>query len=866
MRRIAALLVFVPSIASADDPRDVFGIPKQQAEAPIDCSDGRDFGCARPTDPLAEDAPLALATWLPAKYLLSLPVGDATHDQVAHYAMGAGRDDAGVVLGGATGLENRWTVDGAPTESVRTGAAETRVPLAFLDGMLVTAGGFTARDRTSTGGVVDARLRRGGDHHELEAYVWGSLDAPARQLEPAVNTYQVRRGTYEPQGALTLAVVGSGPLADHVWYAAGIAPSLSRYEFTWTAGRLVDRDGDGLPDGLPGLPAGETIEQTSSHPITYFVPAMLRAGYDRGPHHVELTLLGSAQSDTSYLFNSTLQAAGVDQRTWIGDAIATYRGEWQDTKLRAQLAWHHSSRTQSARDAAAANVPQLLSAYVPATLPDDPQLGAACNDNAYPGISECPVPAGYFASAGAGELVDTTADRPSITVDVAHRIGSHVARAGVTGEDARLTSDARFTGGELDISLFPGVLAQRQFLDPNVACSEDPAQPCQTAATSQLSYRTRYTAAYVEDTWHATPDLLVDGGLRWELMWVGTTLHFSNELAPRFGASWDPLGNGRARVWTSAGRSFALLSAGLGRTILGTERYVDNVTTPFGPGRTIETGAPYKVVPGIAPTAQDELTLGGEVALARAVKARAWLQGRYLARGIELTPDGLDDPGRNGDPPASRDTELVALELATSPAAKLVLRIGYLYATTIGSWVGPYDPREGAILYASTDYQVSPINLVGPLPQDLGHRFYMEASRRGKLGEVAVAVATRLTVASGKPRDALAEGDAGLIYLIPRGTAGSDPLVTQANVRFAASWRGFDATLDLVNLFDRRTATYTDPLYASDALSPIDGGSYGDLVFLRTNAGALPARQTTYERGMAFQAPFSAVLGLHRAF
>ncbi len=158
------MLVLATSIAHADDPRDVFGIPKKPTEAPIDCRDGSDFGCVRPTEPLADDAPLALSTWLPAKYLLSLPVGDATHDQVAHYAMGAGRDEAGVVLGGATGLENRWTIDGAPTESVRTGAAETRVPLAFLDGILVTAGGFSAHDRTSTGGVIEARLRRGGDH------------------------------------------------------------------------------------------------------------------------------------------------------------------------------------------------------------------------------------------------------------------------------------------------------------------------------------------------------------------------------------------------------------------------------------------------------------------------------------------------------------------------------------------------------------------------------------------------------------------------------------------------------------------------------------------------------------------------------
>ncbi len=872
MRRLAVLIGLTASAHA--DPRDVFGLPAKTPQA-VDCSDGKDFGCATATDPLADGTTFGLTTWLDARYLLSLPVGDATHDQVANYALGVGRDEAGLVIGGATGLENRWTIEGAPTESVRTGATETKLPLAFLDGILVTAGGFAARDRVSTGGTIEARLRKGGDHHEVEAYAWLTTIAPARQMDIPYDTYQVRRLAVDPANGATAAVVATGPLGDvlggRAWYAAGIAPTLRTTDFHWTAGRLVDRDQDGVPDGLPGLPEGELIEKTSSTPLTYFVPAMARAGLDRGPHHVELSLIGSASRDVFYLANSTLQAGGVNLDAFIGDAIANYRGEWHDTKLTAQLAWHHATRTQSARDPAAANVPQLDSAYVPPTLPEDPSLAGACDDTSpgdpYPNIPNCPVPAGFFASAGAGELVNTTTDRPSITADIAHRIDNHVVRAGATGEDARYVSTSRFTGDELDFSLFPGEVSQRQFLDPNLACSTDITQPCPTSRTSVLTYRTRYTAAYVEDTWHPEPGITVDGGLRWELMWVGPVLHFSDELAPRFGASWDPLGGGRSRVWTSAGRSFALLPAGLGSTILGSDRTVDTITSPFGVARFIETGASTKVAAGVEPIAQDEFTLGGEVALARTVKLRGWLQGRWLERGLTTTQNGFDNPGRDGSQPAMRDTELVAVEIATAPTAKTVLRVGYLFATTIGSWVGPYDPREGAVLYASSDYQVQPLNLVGPLPTDLGHRLYFEASRRGRVGDIALAIATRFTVASGRPRDALGDGDNGLIYLIGRGQAGSEPMQTQANVRLAASWRGFDLTLDLVNLFDRRTTTNVDPVYTGPAsLTPIQGGCYADLVFLRANDGSVPTRRTTYDLGTGFQSPFSAVLGLHRAF
>jgi hypothetical protein len=874
VRRTCALLLLTAGTAWADDPHDIFGIKHPKAAPPLDCSDGTDFGCVRATDPFLDEGPLALSTWLSGKYLLSLPVGDATHDQVAQYAMGAGHDGAGPSFAGATGLENRWTVEGAPTESVRTGAAETSIPLVFLDGMRVTAGGFTARDRTSTGGVIDARLRSGTADHEVETYAWAGYSAAGRHPQLPVNTYQVRRGQVDPTWSATAAVVATGPLGPllggKAWYAAGIAPTVEATDFRWTAGRLMDDDGDGIPDGFPGIVKTDLIEHSAQTPINFNIPVMARAGLYRGPHHVDVSFVGSGGTSTYYLFNSTIQAAGVDTTTFIGDAIATYRGEWSDTHLRAQLAWHRAMRRQSARDDAAAGQTQLLSAYVPTSLPEDPALAGACDDTSmgdrYPKITNCPVPGGFFASGGAGELIDTTTDRPSLTLDAAHQLGNHVVRVGGTGEDARYVSDSRFTGGALIFSLFPGEMATRQFIAPDQPCDIDPTKPCPTVDTSELSYRTRYTAAYVEDTWRPTPQLVADYGLRWELMWVGTALHFSKEFAPRFGLAWDPYGGGRSRVWVSAGRSFALLPAGIGHTTIGVDRTVDTFQSTFGTSRSIETGAPISVIDGIKPVAQDEVTVGGEIAAYRTVRLRAWMQGRFLARGIGLTDAGLDNPGRDQDgvPPASRNTLLVATELETAPTAKLVLRAGYTYGRTIGSYLGPYDPREGAVLYASPDYELPSSNLVGPLPTNLGHRMYVEAQRHGQFGDVRWIFATRLTLASGRPRDVIIDSSDGLIYPIPRGSAGTNPMVSQMNVRLGASWLGFDATLDIFNVFDHETPTFAERVYTTGDFRPIQGGSYADLVFLRDSSGNPVVKRPTYELGTQFQSPIEVMLGIHR--
>ena len=155
--------------------------------------------------------------------------------------------------------------------------------------------------------------------------------------------------------------------------------------------------------------------------------------------------------------------------------------------------------------------------------------------------------------------------------------------------------------------------------------------------------------------------------------------------------------------------------------------------------------------PKLEPITQDEITTGAQVALARTVRATVWLQGRWLRRGLDTTTSGFDNPGRHGGTPAIRETGIFAAEVATAPTAQLVLRAGYMYGQSIGSWTGAYDPRQGAVLYAGSDFDATSVNLMGRLPNDLGHRTYIEAERSGRVGSVKLAVATRLTAGSGVP-------------------------------------------------------------------------------------------------------------------
>ncbi len=871
-RRFALLATILASHAAhADDPHDLFGLGKQPAAEPAtECDKPHTFGCPTNTDPLADESPFALSTWLPASYLLRLPVADARYDVLAAYGLGASRDEAGLVFRGATGLENRWTIDGAPSDSIRTGVADTRVPLTFLDGILVTAGGFSARDRTSTGGTIDAQLRGGTTAHVLEAYVWAGLTAPGRGRPIAAGSYSVRRLASDSGPEASASIVATGPLGElfggTAWYAAGIAPAVATTNDHWRTARVVDLDADGTPDGLPGTLILDTIGRTETRTLDWSVPVMARTGLDLGAHHIDLTLVGQATHTTRFLANATMQAAGTDRLDLVGDGMATWRGTWPTTHARVQLAWHRSDHRESAHDPAAQDIPQLLSAYIPNTLADDPGLAARCNDGTYPLIQQCAVPFGYFASGGAGPLVDVTGDRPTVTADIAHQIGDNVLRAGATLEDARLVTSSRFTGGDQQRSLFDGHLDHLRYVVGQ--CDDLPGSRCDYAASSELTYRTRYTAAYIEDTFSPQEDIRVDGGMRWELMWVGPRLHFSNELSPRLGMSWDVLGGGRSRLWASMGRSHALLPAGLGTTVIRRDHTVHDAVNALGASRDIDEGSTYRVMPGVQPIAQDEVTAGFQVGLSQAVQITVWLQASSLRRGLETTATGFDNPGRAGGLPATRDSELIAAEIATTPTGKLTLRAGYIAGRTVGTFPGPYDPRQGVALYSGDAYDTSfsTPNETGALPTDVGQRLYVEAARSGELSGVPVGISTRLSLASGRPRNVFAETDVGMIPVLPRGGAGRGPMLAQANVRLSATWRGFELTLDMFNVFDRTLATNLDEVYAQGLVRPIVGGSYEDLVFLKTVTGADATRRTAFGLPLAFQGPFSAVLGIHHEF
>jgi hypothetical protein len=269
------------------------------------------------------------------------------------------------------------------------------------------------------------------------------------------------------------------------------------------------------------------------------------------------------------------------------------------------------------------------------------------------------------------------------------------------------------------------------------------------------------------------------------------------------------------------------------------------------------------VQPEVEAMATDELAFSAELGWPRLGRLRLQSQHRWLRAGYEDTDRGFGNPAG-----ASRRSDVLGVELATSPFTELTVRVGYAWGRTQGSLVGAYDPRRGNILYGSSDFNELATNTIGTLPQDLGHRFYADLARERRFSkDLAVEGGARLSLASGRPRSVI--GDSALwgpVYLLPRGSGERLPSLLSTDVRLAARWRTTALSLEVQNLFSRETATATDEIYASGVISPIDGGDASDLPFLK-NANGVPVRRSlSYGTPTAYQLPVVFVLGLGSSF
>ncbi len=596
--------------------------------------------------------------------------------QVAGVANQAGPGASNPSIGGSTGLENLYVVDGVTitdqaygslgTYNVNHGSLGTGINLAFIKEVDVKSYGFEPQYGKAQGGIVQMVTKSGSNkfHGALGAYIGpGAWYADRYQFFNRGYLQTTPSGTLSsPHYDLAAEFGGYIPhFRDKIFFFGAFNPSL---------------------DQNINVPSPLVVNQAliAHGPFAYSTTAMSWAGKltfqlspriqfeaaafgDPSRHNTIPNTLSTANltsSLSSYQWGSRdelFRVNGVITPSWIADASFTYN---QD----------RFSET-----------PYLLHQY---------------------GISDQTLAAlgtGTIVSTGFGSYFPSKEHTYSIglnTQKTGHLFGQHTMSVGYTYDHTGFLYEPLKSGDLFPIpdknaagttltTLFSNIPAAAvgqqtngsytvtaiNASDPTDAtCTQCPvwqgahvyaSQTRGTYVGLHVNSEGRYHAAYGDDTWEVNRFITLNGGVRWEEQRIaGSILNypFTGNWSPRVGINLDPFGNHKGKVFFSYGRNYWAMPLDAANRQLGNEQddrnyyyapeiqggqlviVPDSAHTLNGLAKN-ETGSKFGapnfssstgegIIPGTKSEYEDEYVLGIE----REIKNGLVVKARYIDRGL----------------------------------------------------------------------------------------------------------------------------------------------------------------------------------------------------------------------------------------
>jgi hypothetical protein len=165
-------------------------------------------------------------------------------------------------------------------------------------------------------------------------------------------------------------------------------------------------------------------------------------------------------------------------------------------------------------------------------------------------------------------------------------------------------------------------------------------------------------------------------------------------------------------------------------------------------------------------------------------------------------------------------------------------------------------------------------NRSGALPNDRPHVIHLDGYYRFVWKQHSFSPGISFAGHSGQPITPLGTAPvagANETFILPRGSAGRTPFVTQLDAHFSYRTKlsqnsSAEAFVDIFNILNRKTALTVDALYTYDQVMPADSGA--DLSKVPkakddgTSAGAPIVRNPNYLRPTSYQLPISGRLGM----
>jgi len=684
-----------------------------------------------------------------------------------------------VNYGGATGLENKYFIDGVDVTDPYRGTTGMRLPYNFVREVEVKAGSYEAEYRSSLGGILNVITHSG--RNEVHGQVFGFY---------ANNRFagEQRTGAFEPStgdfSQYDLGFSVGGPIAkDKLWFYAAYNPT-------------VEQEDVEIPD--QGFYNDKNVVHIFAGKLTWRAAQRVNVGFsvfgDPGNHDAVGVFFGNTGVPVGFENPDPYLA-----RLETGGVAGSLYADWL---VSDRLFFETIISLNTRKD--------VLQAQTERGKNDlffmDNETGIWSGGY--------PTPTDDFSMQGNAYLAGTLL------------LGNHAIKTGIEYREIRTDLDEEWRSLErTNDTLFTSIVFDLEGTVGNRIPSAFVQDSWQVFSRLRLNAGVRWDGQYLIDS---------NGDVAQKI---------TDQYQPRVGFVLQPTASGKQKLFGSFARFYQDMSTSLsalkhveGAVIEFVDYDHDPRLDPSGGAGFYDAAEIQSEVEGLKGQHYDEFTLGYEIQIGNTFKTGVTGVYRTLREGIEdAFVESVGDflygnPGRgllSDYPEMRREYRGLVLSLERTGAQRLNFLASYVLSENEGNYPGLYNSDfdySFPNVNGSYDFLGGTVDGDGLLPNDRTHVVKFYGSYRMRFG---LTVGSSFFWGSGTPRSIFERSAGGFrVFSQTRGTDGRTPSIWDLNFRFAYDLARWNETrwkprllLDIFHLGSERQPVNFDQ---TKTLSPTD--------------------------------------------
>jgi hypothetical protein len=605
----------------------------------------------------------------------------------------------GIQFDGASGSENRFIIDGVDTTNLQTGVSGKTVFTDFIETVQVKTSGYSAEYGGSTGGVINAITKSGGNQFRGSLGTYYRNDGMQGDLRKGwrINpftdcTANTCAGTAEFVATPDTLFENWNPIGD---LGGPILQNKAWFYFGTSYNRT---DNERTTTFRNSPPPYETRTLTSWSDSKYYnwsgttqlsnavrlrVSGALTRGGNRG------SIPGSLQPDGSFFADGT-STNGYNTAAWDSDP-EKFRDRWERTGGNNRNDLYSANLDWGITDRLFANIQGGYLAYDNTSVPEFAgtalihsfSTGNLCSG--VPGSTSCPHPqipdnlrqaSGYTDNKSTSQTVKNLFDRTYLNANTSwftSFLGDHQFKFGVRLEQLGNSVDSGARQPTISINWNSSYSA----LDGRTVRGTYGYYTVSKGVVTVGDVSSTNWSFWAQDSWTIKRNFTLNAGVRtenenvpsYQEQYPGIKFGFADKIAPRLGFAYDIKGDSRWKAFGSYGKYFDITKLEMPRGSFGADHWIQYMWTldtfdwpsincqegPTGcPGTFIEQNdrrhpanqadpaltayfgrEQNTVEPNLKPVETGELTLGLDHELASRMSVGLRYTHKWLVRTIE---------------------------------------------------------------------------------------------------------------------------------------------------------------------------------------------------------------------------------------